>query len=123
MASIFSLNFRLKNIIRFIVSMALIFFVMPLPSCSKTARTLGGTKNIDEERVTQMKGEKDRGSIKEEEDLRGSADVAAREELIIGGSGGKSGKSVTQAARNGLKKESGIEDIFFDFDKYIIRDD
>ncbi|HLF85935.1 MAG TPA: peptidoglycan-associated lipoprotein Pal [Nitrospiria bacterium] len=115
--------FRLRNIIRFILSMTLILLIMPLSSCSKMAWTLGGTKKIDEERVTQMMGEKDQGSLKEEEDLRGSADIAAREGLINGGAAGMSGKSDLQAASNGLKKESGIEDIFFDFDKYIIRDD
>lgn len=119
MVSIFSL----KNIIRFILSMTLILLIMPLSSCSKMAWTLGGTKKIDEERVTQMMGEKDQGSLKEEEDLRGSADIAAREGLINGGAAGMSGKSDLQAARNGQKKESGIEDIFFDFDKHIIRDD
>lgn len=115
--------FRSKNVIRFILSMTLILLIMPLSSCSKMAWTLGGTKKIDEERVTQMAGEKDQGGLREEEDLRGSADIAAREGLINGGAAGMSGRSDLQAAMNGLKKESGIEDIFFDFDRYIIRED
>ncbi len=115
--------FRLRNIIRFILPVTLVLFMLLFSSCSRMTWTLGGTKKIDEERVTQMPGEKEPGNLQEEEDLRNDADKTAGEGSINGGAADTFRRTDLQAARTDLKKEYGIEDIYFDFDKYLIKED
>ncbi|MBI5746181.1 MAG: peptidoglycan-associated lipoprotein Pal [Nitrospirae bacterium] len=70
-----------------------------------------------------MPGEKEPGNPQEEEDLRNDADKTAGEGSINGGAADTFRRTDLQAARTDLKKEYGIEDIYFDFDKYLIKED
>lgn len=113
---------RFNYIIRIILPPTLALLMALLSSCSKLTWTLGGTKEIDEERVTQIVDEGNLKSSQEKEGPGEGGKTPIGEGLI-----NRETVEITKASnppnRSDLKNESGIEDIFFDFDKYIIRDD
>lgn len=113
---------RFSYIIRVILPTTLALLMVFLSGCSKMTWTLGGTEKIDEERVTQVTDEKDLRSSHDEEDIGEDGRISGGEDLI-----NRETTDIAKASnlpiRSDLKMGASLEDVYFDFDKHIIRND